>query len=290
MKVSKATAIQEAKDYVFILIGLFLYALGWTGFLIPAGISTGGATGIGALIFFATGVPIYVSYFSINVVLLLFAIKLFGFLFSLRTVINVFVLTFLLSYLQAHISEPLVHNEPFMNAILGGILCGVGVGLVFNYKGSTGGTDIVAMLINKYFPRVSLGKGVLFSDVAIICCSFLIFHSIEKIVYGLVVMAVSSYAIDMVLSGARQSVQFFIFSSKHEEIADAIIEKAQRGCTVLDGTGWFSKNPSKVVVVMAKKTESVAIFRIVQEIDPKALISQSSVIGIYGNGFDQIKA
>jgi uncharacterized membrane-anchored protein YitT (DUF2179 family) len=160
--------------------------------------------------------------------------------------------------------------------------------LVFNFKGSTGGTDIIALIINKY-RNISIGKALLICDLLIISSSFFIFHQIEKIVYGLVVMGVSSYTVDMVLNGARQSVQFFIFSEKYEEIADAIIQQAHRGCTLLDGTGWYSQKPVKVVVVMAKKNESVSIFRIVKKVDPAAFVSQSSVRGVYGRGFDQIK-
>jgi uncharacterized membrane-anchored protein YitT (DUF2179 family) len=287
-KIRRQVVIQEIQDYFFILVGLFTYAFGWTGFLLPAGVTSGGVTGIAALIYFATGIPVAIPYFCINAVLLLFAIKIFGFKFSIKTIINVIIMTFVLSFFQSVIKEPLVRDQPFMDCIIGGILCGVGIGLVFNFKGSLGGTDIVALVINKH-RNISIGKALLICDVLIISSSFLIFHSVEKIVYGLVAMSVSSYAVDMVLNGARQSVQFFIFSNKHDEIADTIIKQAHRGCTLLDGTGWYSHKPVKVVVVMAKKNESVTIFRIVKSIDPDAFISQSSVIGVYGNGFDQIK-
>jgi uncharacterized membrane-anchored protein YitT (DUF2179 family) len=289
IKISRAMLVQEVGDYCIIFFGLFLYALGWTGFLLPNEITTGGLTGMAAIIFFATKIPVAVSYFCMNSILLLLSVKLFGFKFSLKTIINVFILTFLLSFLQLIFKEPLVKGEPFMSCILGGVLCGLGLGLVFNFKGSTGGTDIIALIIHKY-RNISIGKGLLICDLLIICSSYTVFHSIEKIVYGLVVMGVTSYTVDMVLNGARQSVQFFIFSEKYAEIADTIIEQAHRGCTLLDGTGWYSKNGVKVLVVMAKKNESVTIFRIVKNIDPKAFISQSSVIGIYGEGFDQLKA
>ena len=175
-----------------------------------------------------------------------------------------------------------------MDCILGGILCGSGVGLVFSFKGSTGGTDILALIINKY-RHISVGKALLICDVTIILSSYFIFQSVEKIVYGLVVLGVSSYTVDMVLNGARQSVQFLIFSKKYEEVADAINLQMHRGCTLLDGTGWYSKNSVKVIVLLAKKNEAVTIFRLINMIDPNAFISQSSVIGVYGEGFEQIK-
>ncbi|MDR0683440.1 MAG: YitT family protein, partial [Dysgonamonadaceae bacterium] len=249
-KIPKKVIIEEIQDYFFIIIGLCLYALGWTGFLLPNGLTTGGVTGIAAIIFFATKIPVGISYFCINSILLLLSIKIFGFKFSLKTIINVFILTFLLSFMQSVITEPLVKGEPFMSCILGGVLCGTGIGLVFNFKGSTGGTDIIALIINKY-RHISIGKGLLICDILIILSSYFVFYNIEKIVYSLVIMGVSSYTVDMVLNGARQSVQFFIFSEKYNEIADAIIKQAHRGCTLLDGTGWYTQKSVKVIVVMA---------------------------------------
>ena len=288
IKISKKAIWQEIQDDFFIFFGLCMYAFGWTGFLLPAGITTGGVTGVAALVFFSTKIPVAITYFCINAVLLTFSIRIFGFKFSLKTIGSVLSLTFLLTALQSIIKEPLVSDQPFMGCILGGILCGAGIGVVFSFKGSTGGTDILALIINKYH-HVSIGKALLMCDVAIILSSYLIFQSIEKIVYGLVVLGVSSYTIDMVLNSARQSVQFLIFSEKYEEIADAMNLQLHRGCTLLQGIGWYSKNETKIVVVLAKKNEAVTIFRLVNSIDPKAFISQSSVIGVYGKGFEQIK-
>jgi uncharacterized membrane-anchored protein YitT (DUF2179 family) len=288
-KITKETLKQEVQDYFFILLGLSLYAFAWTGFLIPAQITSGGATGMSALVTYATGCSIGLPYSIIQFVLMSMSVYFFGLKFSFRTIVNVAVLALLLTWFQALFKEPFVHGEPFMNAIIGGIISGVGVGLVFNFKGSTGGTDIVAMIINKYKPQITLGKGLLVCDAIIISSSYLIFHSVEKIVYGLVVMGVFSYTVDLVMNGTRQSVQFFIFSDKYDEIATAINQVAHRGCTLLDGTGWYSKHPVKVVVVMAKKNESVSIFRIVQSIDPKAFVSQTAVRGVYGNGFDPMR-
>lgn len=287
MKIDKKTIFREISDYFFILIGLSLYSLGWTGFLLPAEITTGGVTGVAAIIFFGTKIPLAVSYFSINAVLLIVSVRMFGFKFSLKTIINVFILTFLLSFLQMKITEPIV-TDIMMNCLVGGILCGAGLGLVLNFNGSTGGTDIIALIINRY-KDISIGRAYLICDVLIISSSYLIFQSFEKIVYGLVVMGIVTYTVDLVINGKKASVQFFIFSSKSEEIAEAIIKNAHRGCTLLDGTGCYSKQPTKVIVCMAKKNESSIIFRIVKDIDPHAFISQTSVRGVYGQGFDRIK-
>lgn len=286
--ISKAAFKQEIKDDLLIFIGLLSYALGWTGFLLPNKISTGGLTGVAALVFYGTGLPVAVTYFTANCGLLLLSIKLFGLKFSLKTIGCVLTLTFLLSFFQSMIQKPLVPGEPFMSCVLGGVMCGMGVGIVFSYKGSTGGTDIIALLINKY-KEISIGRSLLICDLCIICSSYILFHSFEKIVYGLVVMGVMSYTVDLILNEARQSVQFFIFSKNYEKIADAINKVGHRGCTILDGQGWYSKESVKVIVVLAKKRESIVIFRIVKAIDPHAFISQASVTGVYGNGFEEIK-
>ena len=281
--------IDSIKEYITILVGLALYTLGWTGFLLPHEITTGGVTGIGALLFYAKGIPVAVTYFAINIVLLILSVRIFGWKFSVRTIFGVATLTVMLTVAQKLITEPLLVEEPFMACVVGGVLAGFGIGIVFTANGSTGGTDIIAMIINKY-RNVTLGRAILYSDLIIICSSYILFQSIEKIIFGLTTLVVSTYCIDMVVNGVRQSVQFFIFTREHEEISKRICIEVHRGVTVLDGIGWYSKQPVKVVVVMARKNESVKIFRIVKQVDPLAFISQSSVIGVYGQGFDIIKS
>lgn len=277
------------KEYVTILFGLALYALGWTGFLLPHEITTGGITGLAALVYFANGLPVAVTYFSINIILLIISVRMFGWKFSLRTIIGVLILTLFLSVAQKYIHKPLLVGEPFMACVIGGILAGAGVGTVLTANGSTGGTDIIALIINKY-RNITPGRAMLYSDLIIISSSYFLFHSVDKILYGLTALAVSTYAVDMVVNGDRQSVQFFIFSSKFEAIAERINLEAHRGVTVLDGMGWYSKEPAKVLCVMARKNESVKIFRIVKQVDPNAFVSQGSVIGVYGKGFDIMKS
>lgn len=277
------------KDYVMIVFGLVLYAFGWTGFLLPNEITTGGVTGIAALIFYATRIPIEISYSVINFGLLLAAVRTIGLQFCIRTIFGVAVTAILLAVFQLVFKAPLVSNEPFMSCVLGGMLCGAGIGIVFVSNGSTGGTDIVAAIVNKYV-NISIGRGILYCDLLIISSSYLIFHSIEKVVFGLVVMVIMTYTCDMVINSARRSVQFLIFSDKFEEISDRINREIHRGVTIIDGVGWYSKQPKKIIVVMAKRYQSVSIFRLVKETDPKAFISQANVIGVYGEGFDHLKA
>ena len=281
--------IDTVKEYLTIFVGLALYAVGWTGFLLPHEITTGGVTGIGALIYYAKGIPVAATYLSINIVLLFFSIRLFGWKFCLRTIFGVAFLTLFLTVSQGLIKKPLLVEEPFMACIIGGLLDGIGIGLVFSANGSTGGTDIIALIINK-FRNITIGRGLLFCDLIIICSSYILFHSIDKILFGLTTLAITTYSVDLVVNGIRQSVQFMIFSRDYEKIAERISSEAHRGVTILDGMGWYSKEPMKVLVVMARKNESVKIFRIVKQVDANAFVSQSSVIGVYGKGFDIIKS
>jgi uncharacterized membrane-anchored protein YitT (DUF2179 family) len=175
-----------------------------------------------------------------------------------------------------------------MNIIIGGICCGAGIGLAFTHNGSTGGTDIVAAMVSKR-SNVSIGRTMLYTDFGIISSSYILFQDPNKIVYGLVVLFIASWVADQIINTNRQAVQFTIFSPLWEEIATAINNEANRGCTVLDGTGWYSKKNVKVLLVMCRKIESVTIFRIIKSIDKDAFITQANVNGVYGQGFDQIK-
>lgn len=274
-----------------IVFGTLLYGFGFNAFILSNEIVTGGLSGVCALIFFATKglIPVSASYFVINVGLLIAALKILGFKFLVKTIFGVFALSASLSFFEWLFGgQPLLHDQPFMSIIIGAFLCGTGLGLVFSANGSTGGTDIVGAIVNKY-KNISIGRALLLCDFLIISSSYLLFHDVEKIVFGFVEMFVSNYILDLVLNGNRQSVQFLIFSQKYDEIAERIIHDLGRGCTILDGVGGYSRKPVKVVVLLAKKSESVAIFRLVKEIDHQAFISQSIVRGVYGEGFDQIK-
>ena len=294
-KPAKAEIMREVKDYIYITLGLISYALGWAAFLLPYQITTGGTTGIGAIIYYATGFPIQWSYFIINAVLMTFAIKILGPKFSIKTTFAIFGLTFFLWFFQMLVNGPdgvppqiLGPGQDFMACIIGAAMCGVGLGITFNYNGSTGGTDIIAAIVNKY-KDVSLGRMIMICDVFIISSCYFVFHDWRRVIFGFVTLFIIGVVLDWIINSARQSVQFFIFSKKYDEIADRIIKDADRGVTVLDGTGWYSKANVKVLVVLAKKRQSLDIFRLVKRIDPNAFISQSSVIGVYGEGFDKLK-
>lgn len=202
----------------------------------------------------------------------------------------VFAMVFAISGKRGGRRPPKVLGEgqDFMACLIGAAMCGIGLGVVFNCNGSTGGTDIIAAIVNKY-KDVTLGRMIMICDVVIISSCYFIFNDWRRVIFGFVTLLIIGFVLDYIVNSARQSVQFFIFSKDYEKIADRITKETHRGVTVLDGIGWYSKHNVKVLVVLAYKRQSVEIFRLVKDIDPNAFISQSSVIGVYGEGFDRLK-
>ncbi len=275
------------KDYTIITFGLLLFAMGWLLFLIPAEINGGGISGVATVLFFATGLPVGLSYFAINVVLVLVAIKILGANFGVKTIYSIVVVSLVFAMFPNIVEKPIVDDD-FLSAVLGGMAGGIGLGVVFSRGGSTGGTDIFAMIVNKY-RNVSPGRIIMLCDVIIIASSYFVFQSAEKMVYGYVTMWVLAYTLDSFLSGANRSAQMLIVSEHYNEIAEFINTEVVRGVTLLDATGWYSKKDTKVVMSIVRKKETAAIFRKIKEIDPNAFISMGSVMGVYGEGFDKIK-
>lgn len=275
------------QDYLIMTVGLFLFAMGWVLFVIPAELTGGGISGVAVVVYYATKIPVSVTYLAINLFLVLIAIKILGANFGVKTIYSIGVLTTFFAIFQDILKEPLV-DDMFLSSVLGGMASGIGLGIVFSRGGSTGGTDIIAMIINKY-RNVSPGRVIMLCDVAIIGSVYFVFHSIEKLVYGYVVMWVVSYALDSFLSGANRSAQMFIISKKYELIAEFINVRATRGVTLLEGSGWYTKQETKVIMSVVRKKETGAIFREIKQIDPEAFISMGSVMGVYGRGFDKIK-
>ena len=283
----KKKYFELAKTYLIMSLGLLLFSLGWTLFLIPAGINGGGISGVGALIYYVTGIPVGITYFAVNAILVAIAIKALGASFGTKTIVNMSIISVLLTILPKVFSKAII-DDTFLAAVLGGIFSGVGLGVVFSQGGSTGGTDIIAMLITKY-RRISPGRIIMYCDVIIIASSWLVFRSAEKLVYGYVSMWVVSYSLDAFLSGANQSAQLFIFSSKWEELRDFIMNENNRGVTILEGTGGYTKEPQKIIMTVVRKRETSAIFKKIKEIDHTAFVSMGSVMGVYGEGFDKLR-
>lgn len=284
-----------------------MYSIGFICFQLPYEIATGGLAGAGAVIFYATGFPVQYTFFMVNIILLCVAVKVLGWKFCVKTIYAVFTLTFLLGIVQnfmvslaqqdptlfAHVNPrsglpQVVNDNAFMSCIIGAAIEGIGIGWVFLNNGSTGGTDIIASIINKY-KDVTLGQMMMLCDIIIITSSFFLPEgNVDKLLYGYCTLIIVNLMLDYVVDRGRQSVQFLIFSRQYDAIA-AAINQTHRGVTVLNGTGWYTKEERKVLVVLAKKRESTNIFRIIQGIDPNAFVSQSKVIGVFGEGFDRIK-
>lgn len=293
--------LYEIRDYVNITLGLMLYTFGFTVFLLPYEIVTGGISGVGAIVFYATKFPVQYTFFIINAILIIAALKILGWKFLTKTIYATFALTFFLEIAQGIVVQPDGHfykllgeGNDFMSLVLGCMITGTALAIVFLNNGSTGGTDIVAAVINKYH-NISLGKALIIIDVCIIGSSMFIssFGPIQNrcqmVVFGLCTMVIECLMLDYVMYWQRQSVQFLIFSKKYQEIAHAIATSTEHTMTILDGHGYWTGKPTKVICLLAKKRESLHIFRLIKTIDPNAFVSQSSVIGVYGEGFDQIK-
>lgn len=276
-----------AKSYLYITFGLLVFAFGWTAFIIPSEILGGGLAGVGALVYFALDIPVGYTTLAINIVLVLVALKILGAKFGINTIYGIIVSSLFFIVLQRLIPEPFVKDQ-FMAALIGGALSGVGVGIAFSYGGNSGGTDIVALIINKY-RNISPGRIFVYIDVVVIASSWFIFHSIEKIVYGYVVMAVGAYSIDLWLNGSRQSYQIMIYSGMSKIISERISQEVKRGVTCLKGYGWYSKQEIEVVMVIARKYDKHNILKIVKETDENAFISVAKVMGVFGQNFEEIK-
>ncbi len=285
----------EVRDYLMITLGLMLYTFGWTLFLLPYQIVTGGVTGIAAIIFYATKIPLQNSYLIINLILILIALKILGWKFMIKTIYAILILYIFLGIAQKYMIGPdgkmmqiLGPGQDFMSLIIGCSMTGTALAIVFLNNGSTGGTDIVAAVVNKYH-NISLGRVLIFVDLLIIGSTIPIFGDWRKVVFGLATMVIENYVLDRVMNARRESVQFMIFSEKYQEIANAIGTEMNHGVTILDGHGWYTGKKVKVLCILAKKRESVYIFRLIKMIDPNAFVSQSNVIGVFGEGFDPIK-
>ena len=283
------------KDYGVITFGLLLYAIGWSAFLLPYEIAAGGLTGVSAIVYYVTGVELQITYFGVNMLLLLIAIKILGLKFCIKTIYGVSVLSVFLWLLQdlfrdanGNLSKILGPEEDFMACVIGSALCGFGLGQIFIHQGRTGGTDIIAAIVNKY-KNVTMGRMILYCDIVIISSCYFIFEDWKRVLFGFATMFIVATVIDYVMNYVQQSVQFFIVTKKSDEVSKAILNDANCGATLIPSKGCYSGEPISIIMVIAHKQQSLTIFRIVHEIDPGAFISQTKAAGVYGEGFDKIK-
>jgi len=301
-------------EYVAIIIGIAPMALMVNWVLLPHAFVGGGLTGICSMIYYVTGgmfpalfpeyggaIPVWLTTFLFNAVLLLIAGLTVGWRFCIRTIVGVLAITVWYRVIPI-LPQPII-SDPWLGAIIGGFVFGLSLGCVLAANGSSGGTDIVAMIVNHY-RNISLGNIMLLCDVLIIASAFFLplpesmlaegtnisYLKIKRVLYGVAMTISYTVAVDWLMARLHRSVHFLIYSSKYEQIATAINTTVNRGVTVLDGTGWYSKQPVKVISVLVRKPESSLVLRIVNELDPQALVSIADVGGVFGSGFDKIKS
>lgn len=295
---TKAYVLNELRDYAIITFGIVLYAMGVTIFMLPYGLTTGGVAGISSIIYYVSGLEVQVTYIAINICLLIAAIKILGIKFCLRTVYAVFLMTFMLWLLQRILEVPdpetgkmvlpkIIGDEAFMACVLGAIIEGVGLALCFEHNGSTGGTDIIAFIVQKY-RQMSLGSVIRACDIAIISSCYFVFHDWYRVIYGFVMLFICSITLDYCIRRRQQSVQFMIFSRNYRAIADAIVNTGH-GVTVLEGEGWYTHTDRKVVISVIRRREQTIIQQMIKSIDPYSFVSMTDASEVWGEGFDQLK-
>lgn len=282
-------------DFLAINLGMAIYALGWAAFLLPYHITTGGMTGMFAILYYLTKFPISAAVLIANSILLIIALKPLGWKFVGKTAYATIALSSFLELGQqmmtdesGHLMQILGEGQDSMACVLGAILNGLGIGIVFLTGGSTGGWDIIAALVNKY-RNISFGRALLILDFVVIASCWPIFHDVRMVVFGYVTLVVYTYALDMLINSARQDIQFIIFTRKPDEICQRIISETCHSVTSMNGEGYYSHQDIKVLITIVHKRESVKILRLIQETDPAAFVSQSRAEGVYGNGFNVIK-
>lgn len=296
----KQSMLTHLKEYAIITLGLALYAFAFTTLLIKADTVPGGAGGISSLIYYGLGQPetgfltVGNIYFMVNLVLLAIGLIIIGPRFGAKTVYAIIMISVLMNIFQHIIPADFTglsaeNGDQLLMVILGGVLCGGGVGICFMQGGSTGGTDIIAMVVNKY-RNISFGKIIMACDIIIVSTSIIVFKGdLKPAIYGVVVIAAVGSTIDMVLSGSKQSTQIMVFSPKYKEIGERIISEANRGFTYFNGEGGYTGSPQKIVSVVCRKTEQAKIYKIIKEIDPEAFITSAAVTGAYGKGFEALR-
>lgn len=285
------------RDYLVLTLACFIFGFCWECFMIPNGMSAGGMMGLCTIIQYATGgfIPAQYTYFVINAALIIIAVILMGIGFGFKTIYCIAMSSLAmgilskLTFLHCIPGEFFFMEERVLIPIVAGSLEAVGIGLTIRYGGSTGGTDIIAVMVNKYWP-IQLSTIFLISDLII--CSMLLFlpeKNFSDMCYGLEELVTFSLLIDMVVGGKKSSFQLMVFSEQYASIADYIINDMERGATILHAQGWFTKQEKNVVLLLVSRKELPEVTKVIKNIDPRAFMSVSSTNNVYGEGFEEIK-
>ena len=286
--------LKEIKPYLIITFGMLIYSFAATGFLVPHKIVGGGATGISTVLFYLFGIPVGVGYALVNIILLVIAMKILGPKFGIKTIFAIAVGSIFLGIMQPLMPvDGILPDEKFMSTIIAAMLTGLGIGIAISVGGSTGGTDIIAMLVTKYH-NVSPGKILMFCDFCVIAMTLLIYDHIDReavggLIYGYVMMGIVSFTVDYLLTGKTQSAQLFIFTDKFDEVARELTNQVHRGVTLIDAKGWYSGQDKKIILIVARKHEASDVLRIAKQVDPNVFMTMAPVMGVFGKGFDEVK-
>ncbi|MDR2886062.1 MAG: YitT family protein [Rikenellaceae bacterium] len=295
MLLTKDSVSKTVRGYIIISIGILVYAFGYAAVVIPADIMTGGMGGVGLLVYYATGganggIPVAYTIFAGNAILLGVAFYFIGGRFGAKTIYAIFFTSFALALMQKYVPPGLLGlaGDKLLSSILAGAICGAGISVVLSQGGSSGGTDIIAMIVNKY-RNVSYGRVIMLCDLFILGSAVFIFKNISAAIYGYVMVAGFGYTVDAIIAGNKQSSQIFIISKRYELIAQRVSDEVRRGVTLVDAEGWYTKERKKMVMVVCRKNETQTLFRVIKECDPDAFITVGSVMGVYGLGFETLK-
>lgn len=279
--------LKTIKNFAIITIGLAIFAIGWSAFLTPFQVTGGGVAGIAAVLYFSIGLPMGITTFVFNAILIAIAWRILGTKFCVNSLICTAILSLFFSIGQEIFTQPIL-DDMFMSIIIGASLSAIGVGIAINYGGNTGGIDIIALMIGKY-RNISYGKVNLVANFLIVGSSFFILMDVQKLVYSFVVLFVYFFMSDLVIDGYRQTYQFMVFSKKNEEIAQRINQELHRGATFLKGYGSYNRQESDVLLIVAHRTDKVRVTRIIKEIDSSAFITITKTASVFGKNFDTIK-
>ncbi|MBP5535998.1 MAG: YitT family protein [Bacteroidales bacterium] len=281
-------------SYILITFGLASYTFAWAAFMLPSKIISGGVSGISSILYFLLPIhiPVGIMNLFINAILVLLGFKMLGSRFGANTIYGIVMSSVFFIFWQQvlHIENLFDVSEfgGFMCAILGGAICGAGIGLTFAMGGNSGGTDIIALIVSKFY-NISPGKVIMYIDIFIIGCSYFVSHKVENVVFGYIVMVTMTYVLDMVIDGNKQSYQVMVFSPHTKEIGEAITQEVGRGATLLDAKGCYTGNDQEVLVLIVHKTDKPHVMQIINRIDNGAFVSVAKVQGVYGKNFEKLK-
>ena len=285
------------RDYLVLTLACFIFGFCWECFMIPNEMSAGGFMGLCTILQYATGgfIPAQYSYFVLNTVLIIIAVIAMGIGFGFKTIFCIAMSSLAmgvlskLTFLHSMPGEFFFMEERVLIPIVAGFFEAVGIGLTIRYGGSTGGTDIIAVMINKYWP-IQLSTIFLISDLVI--CSLLLFlpeKNFSDMCYGLEELVTFSLLIDLVVGGKRSSFQLLVFSEQYSKIADHITQVMERGATIIRAQGWFTKQDRNVLLLLVSRKELPEVTKLIKEMDPRAFMSVSATNNVYGEGFEEIK-